>query len=340
MADCRTGISVHNQITTLLRQRNPRFSIYGGDLCYGPDYYYWKTEFFTLEEQTTIFQIPFYAVVGNHEGWTTNTKAFEQNPVSSSGTQDYYSFDYGNVHFTVVNVMVNYNPGSPQYTFVSEDLSSTSKRWKIVVVHNPPYCAGGHGEDSVLITMAQNLFVPNNVDLVIAGHSHFYQHNLVNGIHYLVIGSAGAPLYTPGSNSYTIKSVQDYCWGVFDVESTSLVVRVYNNYDSLLDSLKLDKPLSGIEKKVSLVKETMLIQNFPNPFNSVTKIRFIIEKKSPVVLKIVNVLGKEITTLVNESLGEGTYEVDFDGSGLASGIYFCRLLVGDKQLSKKIMLLK
>ena len=341
MADCRSGIAIHNQITQLLRLRNPRFSIYGGDLCYGPGYNYWKTEFFTSEEQITISQIPFYGIVGNHEGWTTNTKAFEQNPQSNSTTQDYYSFDYGCVHFTAINVMLDYSPGSPQYSFVASDLASANKRWKIVAVHNPPYCAGGHGEDPLLITMAQNLFVPNNVDLVIAGHSHFYQHNLVNNIHYLIIGTAGAPLYQPDSAYYTIKSVQDYCWGLIDVSLNTLTIRVYNNYGLKLDSLCLAKPLTGggIKSQSSNV-DFILYQNFPNPFNSTTQIRFNISVSSFVVLSIFDALGKEVAILANEYLSAGAYNLNFDGSSLSNGIYFCILKSNGYRQIKKMLLLK
>lgn len=340
MADCRTGIAVHNQIAQLLRFQNPRFSIYGGDLCYGYEYTYWKTEFFTTEERITISQIPFYAIVGNHEGWTTNTKAFEQNPQSTSTTQDYYSFDYGNVHFTAINVMVDYSLGSPQYSFVANDLASTNKRWKIIIVHNPPYCAGGHGEDPLMVAMAQNLFVPNNVDLVIAGHSHFYQHNLVNNIHYLVIGSAGAPLYQPDSAYYTIKSVQDYCWGLIDVYPNMLTIRVYNNYGLRLDSLHLSKPLTGGGKDKSSNTNFVLYQNFPNPFNSITQIKFIIPVSSFIVLSVFDASGKKVATLTNEYLSAGTYNLNFDGSQLSSGIYFCMLKGGGYQSIKKMLLLK
>jgi len=341
MADCRTGVSIHNQIAQLIRLQNPRFSIYGGDLCYGPQYNYWKTEFFTSEEQLTISQIPFFGIAGNHEGWTINTKAFEQNPASDSTNNGYYSFDYGNVHFTAINVMVNYSIGSPQYSFVASDLASSNKQWKIVIVHNAPYCAGGHGEDPLLITMAQNLFVPNNVDLVISGHSHFYQHNLVNNIHYLVIGTAGAPFYQPDSAYYTIKSVKDYCWGLVNVSPNVLTVRVYNNNSLKLDSLSLYKTYNGINNKGEFLdNDFILYQNYPNPFNSTTKIKFNIPVSSFIVLSIFDTSGKEVAVLVNEYLKAGIYNLTFDGSKLSSGIYLCSLKSDNYKSIKKMLLLK
>jgi hypothetical protein len=93
-----------------------------------------------------------------------------------------------------------------------------------------------------------------------------------------------------------------------------------------------------------------LYQNYPNPFNPVTKIRFDAAKSSPrdplqrgtlVILKVYDVLGREIKTLVNEKLNPGTYEVTFDGSRLSSGIYFYRLTINDRQLAiKKMILIK
>jgi hypothetical protein len=89
-----------------------------------------------------------------------------------------------------------------------------------------------------------------------------------------------------------------------------------------------------------------LSQNYPNPFNPVTKIRFSIPKVSVgqtllfVTLKIYDVSGREIRTLVNESLAPGTYETTFDGSMLNSGIYFYKLITNDYTESKKMILIK
>ena len=91
-----------------------------------------------------------------------------------------------------------------------------------------------------------------------------------------------------------------------------------------------------------------LYQNYPNPFNPVTKIKFDIPEfplskgglKGVVTLKIYDILGKEIQTLVNEQLQPGSYEVTFDGSNLPSGIYFYKLTSGNFSATKKLVLLK
>jgi len=89
-----------------------------------------------------------------------------------------------------------------------------------------------------------------------------------------------------------------------------------------------------------------LFQNYPNPFNPVTKIKFDIAPLSRgaggvlTYLKIYDITGREIQTLVNEKLNPGTYEVTFDGSNFASGVYFYQLRSGDFINTKKFILLK
>jgi photosystem II stability/assembly factor-like uncharacterized protein len=83
-----------------------------------------------------------------------------------------------------------------------------------------------------------------------------------------------------------------------------------------------------------------LSQNYPNPFNPSTNIKYQITNNSFITLKVYNILGKEVATLVNEKLSAGTYEVTFECSGLTSGIYFYRLTCGDFSETKKMVLLK
>ncbi|MBK9332014.1 MAG: T9SS type A sorting domain-containing protein [Ignavibacteria bacterium] len=83
-----------------------------------------------------------------------------------------------------------------------------------------------------------------------------------------------------------------------------------------------------------------LSQNYPNPFNPVTKLEFGIPELGFVSLKIYDLLGKEVGTLVDENLNPGTYKVEFDGSRLTSGVYFYRIKSGDFTDTKRMMLVK
>ncbi|MFA5012708.1 MAG: T9SS type A sorting domain-containing protein [Ignavibacteria bacterium] len=83
-----------------------------------------------------------------------------------------------------------------------------------------------------------------------------------------------------------------------------------------------------------------LSQNYPNPFNPRTVISFQLPAVSDVMLKVYDVTGKEVTTLVNESLQPGTYETTFDGSGLNSGVYFYKLIADGFTETKRMLLVK
>jgi hypothetical protein len=83
-----------------------------------------------------------------------------------------------------------------------------------------------------------------------------------------------------------------------------------------------------------------LLQNYPNPFNPRTTIIYSIPQKSFVSITVYDILGKEISELVNEEKLPGSYEVQFDGSRLSSGVYFYRLHAGNIFKTKKLMLLK
>ncbi|GAB4295802.1 MAG: hypothetical protein Kow0098_18440 [Ignavibacteriaceae bacterium] len=95
-----------------------------------------------------------------------------------------------------------------------------------------------------------------------------------------------------------------------------------------------------VEVEIGKPDKFELFQNYPNPFNPVTSIKFSIPEKSFVTLKIYNAIGKEIKVLLDEEKPAGNYEIKFNGSDLASGVYFYRLTAGDFSGTKKLILLK
>jgi N-acetylneuraminic acid mutarotase len=98
----------------------------------------------------------------------------------------------------------------------------------------------------------------------------------------------------------------------------------------------------GIEAQPSagIVKSFALEQNYPNPFNPTTAIEFSIPKSAFVSLKIYNILGEEVATLVSEKLVTGRYKYNWDASALASGVYFYRIQAGNYVEAKKMILLR
>lgn len=257
MADCRApGTNIHDLVSARIRDASPLLSLYGGDLCDTSQqglYSAYINEFFRPNEMALIAQVPFYNSVGNHETWGQNTKAFTEAPDSASGTQDYFSFDCGDVHVLVLNFYLNgtqnglgYAPGTPQYNFASNDLFNCTSPWKIVTCHEPAYVFGGNHTPSASIkALATNIFEKAGVDLMLSGHTHFFEHILTNKVHYLIIGSAGADLKSipalpwPGA---LLAAASNYNYAVADVTYTSLTMNVYTETGALLDTFNLTKP--------------------------------------------------------------------------------------------------
>jgi len=96
----------------------------------------------------------------------------------------------------------------------------------------------------------------------------------------------------------------------------------------------------GVEENDDIVTDFTLSQNFPNPFNPTTKIKYSVPIQSHVKLVVYNSLGEVIRTLVDQTKEKGNYVVNFNGENLSSGIYFCRMYAGDYNQVRKLILIK
>ena len=102
----------------------------------------------------------------------------------------------------------------------------------------------------------------------------------------------------------------------------------------------VELPTSAVDRSTESPRAFFLGQNYPNPFNPTTKIQFTIDNRQLTIVKVFDVLGRDVATLVHEVKQPGTYTVEFDGSNLASGVYFYRLTAGDFVQTKRLLLLK
>ena len=93
-------------------------------------------------------------------------------------------------------------------------------------------------------------------------------------------------------------------------------------------------------RQSEIPREVALHQNYPNPFNPSTNIGFTIQTSGSTLLKVFDVLGREVATLVNEEIQPGTYEVTWDAKDLPSGVYFYNLQTGTFVQTRKMILLK
>ena len=102
-----------------------------------------------------------------------------------------------------------------------------------------------------------------------------------------------------------------------------------------------DMKLTGVKGTNNQILDNYsLAQNYPNPFNPTTRIKFYLKESSKVKLDIYNLIGQKVAELVNQELSSGFHEVEFNGAGLASGVYIYRLNAGNKFTSVKKMILE
>jgi len=122
-------------------------------------------------------------------------------------------------------------------------------------------------------------------------------------------------------------------------ETLSIISNDTNNTPSIVE-------LHGVgvtdihSMEAQMPNEYSLLQNYPNPFNPSTTIEFTLPKSEFVELKVYNILGKEVSTVISKKLNPGNHNYPFDGTNLASGIYYYQLVAGDFREVKKMVLLR
>lgn len=140
--------------------------------------------------------------------------------------------------------------------------------------------------------------------------------------------------------------------GFVDGKGTSTNRVSYNFYDQNLDSRRYYYRLKQVDYDgtfkysdeimidIPELADFILFQNYPNPFNPVTKLKFVLPFRTEVKITLNDILGREISTLIDEEVESGTHEILIDGSNLSSGNYFVRMNAGTVQKIQKITLLK
>jgi hypothetical protein len=144
--------------------------------------------------------------------------------------------------------------------------------------------------------------------------------------------------FTPGSSQWASKK---FALPVGTNKVSFKAISAYGN-NLFLDKICISNGTTGITNlNLNTIPDNFsLSQNYPNPFNPTTKINFSMPKSGFVTLKIYDVLGKELMTLVNEQKQAGSYAVDFNGANLSSGVYFFRMESGEFKDIKRMMLIK
>ncbi len=140
---------------------------------------------------------------------------------------------------------------------------------------------------------------------------------------------------TPGS--YSISTDK---YGYTSTQTSTVSLDYNSNFTSSASFTMTPTDVTSINSNSGTIQNYKLYQNYPNPFNPTTVIKYSVPMASRVTLKVYNILGSEVATLVNGEKAVGNYNVTFNGSNLASGIYFYQLKAGGFVQTKKLVLMK
>jgi hypothetical protein len=355
---------------------------------------------------------PLYTIAGNHEDTDgeVSYKAAFTIPANGeaggypSGTEDYYSFTWGNIHIVALTVENNVSIGGAQSAWLQNDLAQNKSDWLIAFMHRPMHSAGYHPTDASSTALAQKqnwlpLLEAAGVDLILAGHNHVYERsylvdNLIgkstditdankidttlgrsdmggayhkvagkphdgtillncaaggtsNKASYLPVPLSFTPVVFPGDTYEGSLVIDVQGRDRLDVHFLCDVLNV-TQWSNIWDWFTIEKSGgNSVEHPVVGVPETFSVQNYPNPFNPVTIIKYTVggirdqgSGVSSVKLVVYDLLGREVMVLVNEKKAPGSYELPFNASGLASGVYICRLQCGSAATSTKLVLVR
>jgi predicted phosphodiesterase len=257
---------VHQKIGAQFDRHQPAFILHCGDfVCSGNRHCEWKTMYFD-PLKNVINHIPLWPVTGNHElecdkGTSSAYSQYFDFPESGR----YYSFDYGNAHFVMLD-----EAGSPKMLkWCEDDLAAAKATWKIAVYHAPSYDLGKNLSGAMRSYLP--IFRKCGLDLVFCGHTHNYQRFFplrLSGdakskpITHIVTAGGGAGLYgVPSGHSYLAASAEAYHYLALTIDGNKLSAKVINIDGKTIDEFAITQEGEGYDKEyMALVKPEEPIQ--------------------------------------------------------------------------------
>ncbi len=258
MGDNRTYPKRFKQIADRAMAERPNFVLNVGDVVSnGHKKEQWIAEYLAPAAEL-MKRVPTYVSIGNHERNAPWYYRYSSYP----SPENYYSFDYGNAHFTIIDSNADLSPGSKQREWLEKDLASSNAKWKFVAHHHPPfssdsndygdtrYSSSRKGDDHV--QMMPPLYEKYGVDIVWCGHIHDYERtwplrdgkvDQANGVIYIQAGGGGAELeeFAPTRSWFTAKVLRNWQYCLVTIHDGTFRMMAYDMDGRLYDFLELKK---------------------------------------------------------------------------------------------------
>ncbi|MGE5400211.1 MAG: T9SS type A sorting domain-containing protein [Ignavibacteriales bacterium] len=232
--------------------------------------------------------------------------------------------------------------------FFSDSIINDSSKEVIGLKHGEKYYwrvigenASGVAPGSATWSFMTQLYYPDSLEAISMGPKKIkltWRDNSNNELGFIVERKYDSDFYTIDTAMANSTSFVDSVFSVlgnyvYRIKAfTAEVQSVYSNTASVV--------VTHLRNKTPLPEVFILNQNYPNPFNPSTKIKYSVPKESFVSLRVYDLLGNEIMTLVSSKHSPGNYEIIFDGSNLPSGVYMYCMDAGQYKMTKKLVLLK
>jgi len=232
--DSGTGSSDQTRVANLCQTWDWDLGVLPGDIIYSSGQASGFDPYFFTPYAATLRTTPFYPVLGNHDVSTSNGQPYLDAfylPTANSGTERYYSFDHGKVHFIGLD---SNNVSSTQTAWLRNDLiaaRANNAQWIFASFHHPAYSSGQHGREQSVYQNWCPIFEEFEVDAVFQGHDHIYERTSVRrdyfpnkrGVVYYVVGTGGNSLYSINQQSYSAYAVAKH--GLLKVDVRGNVFR-------------------------------------------------------------------------------------------------------------------
>ncbi len=235
--DTRSRPAHHRRVVAAMLKVNPRLIVHTGDLVAdGSKLEQWY-HFFPV---IGLFSrnLPFYSCIGNHEN--NSPLYYELLPLPSGGGDggsEWFSFTFGNCQFYALDSCRHITEQTAWLRAQLAQPRPAGVDWRLAMFHHPPFSSGPHGSNQTLQEQWCPLLEDNGVDLVFCGHDHIYEHSLHGGVHYVTLGTGGAPLYEPGGNPnpYSQFAISSLGFSRVEVTPEQLTVSFFDDESQMLE---------------------------------------------------------------------------------------------------------
>lgn len=235
--DSRSGHSTHRKIVGDILALHPELVLHTGDLVSNGDA---PSEWRIFDDITAPLRkvAAFYSVLGNHDkgGEATYFAILPQ-----LQGRLWLALERRGVQFLLLDSYAPLGPDDEQRRWLVAQLENrpAGTLFTVVVMHEPVFSSGPHGPMKRADEMAK-LFEENGVDLVFAGHDHDYEHSICRGVHYVVTGGGGAPLYSPfRDNQFSKRFEREHHYVALSIDGDALAVEAFDVDNNKFDSFTI-----------------------------------------------------------------------------------------------------